>query len=926
MNINVHPGTATVAVHNGCGWPIRQVDYLRTIAGETPAALVTRQEHDVAGRIVAQWDARLPKANITTFYGLAGNPLKIASVDAGWRVAVPGLAGETLERHDQRGSIWRTTYDEQMRVVAVEENAEPDVETFSYADGLADAGKNLRGRLLSQVDPSGRVTLDSYGLSGSPLQDTRTFLDDQMFSSSRTFNSLGAVVEQIDAAGNRQQSHYDLAGQLKRVQLKLNAQSHWQTVLLDAQYDAAGQIIEQTTGNNVISRWQYSPASGRLLRQTAQLGQAPPLQDFEYEYDKVGNITRILDHTFTASFFANQRVDGHREFSYDSLYRLTSASGYDDAAPIDNPGRPEPTDPADRRNYVQTYAYDKGGNLTELRHVRDGNSYTRRVRIDPNSNRGVRWNDNQPDPNFDALFDAHGNLLALQPGQSLNWNARDQLTHVTLVARDGLNDDQERYHYSQGTRVYKRLDTDSNKNFQEVHYLPGLEIRSKSSGEQLHVITLAAGVGSVRCLHWAAAPPAGIDQDQLRYTHEDHLGSCLLELDQLGRTISQEGFYPFGETAWMAARSLIEVGYKFIRYSGKEMDVSGLYYYGARYYAAWLQRWVSADPGGAVDGLNLYAFVNGNPLRYVDAVGANKSEAAIRLSADFISAVGGFAEHTNQVMHNVSNQKHLVRNLLFNSAVEAGKSAIGIFVGGYAGQLVNELVPSLSGIPLLDVGALTAGNVVGDTIGAVADPLASFAGNKAGLVYGPLIPQTSTMSVAKINSDLGIKEPGKEIKTVGDFVDQGVNPAFNAVFNPGFITNRVIGSFLGTVPASLNIFMRAIEVEDIKNGLDPVKVGKIESMYTDWQDAVSEHAASYEEAFKMLGTDVLASSGIGKGSISLASLREQTRAVQADISQGLAGIAAYKTKNTTDNRFLRESRQPKAKHWSITNWWIAGGR
>nr|WP_236708193.1 RHS repeat-associated core domain-containing protein [Pseudomonas sp. Leaf434] len=63
-----------------------------------------------------------------------------------------------------------------------------------------------------------------------------------------------------------------------------------------------------------------------------------------------------------------------------------------------------------------------------------------------------------------------------------------------------------------------------------------------------------------------------------------------------------------------------EIEYRFIRYSGKEMDVSGLYYYGARYYAPWLQRWVSADPAGDVDGLNLYGFVGNNPILLLRAV------------------------------------------------------------------------------------------------------------------------------------------------------------------------------------------------------------------------------------------------------------------------------------------------------------------
>lgn len=71
----------------------------------------------------------------------------------------------------------------------------------------------------------------------------------------------------------------------------------------------------------------------------------------------------------------------------------------------------------------------------------------------------------------------------------------------------------------------------------------------------------------------------------------------------------------------MAADPVVEVGYRFIRYSGKEMDISGLYCYGARYYAPWLQRWISADPAGEVDGLNLYAFVGNDPIGHVDVNG-----------------------------------------------------------------------------------------------------------------------------------------------------------------------------------------------------------------------------------------------------------------------------------------------------------------
>jgi insecticidal toxin complex protein TccC len=293
MTTSVNWRTPNLTVIDSRGLPIRQVGYLRKVAAGPVEPLIGRQRYDAAGRLLEQSDQRLVGGvpNLTTVYRLSGEPLKVDSVDAGWRLSLPGLAGEALQRWDQRGSHWRTTYDLLLRPIAIEENGEPNVETVTYADASAAPAFNLRGQLTEQLDRSGTLSFDSYSLLGQPLRETRN-LEGKPYRSSRIYGPLGTVLSQTDAGEHQQQSRYDIAGQLKQVQLRIKGSPNWQPVLKDAQYNAATQIIEQRAGNDVLSTWTYDPADGRLVTQQAQKNTEPALQNFEYFYDRVGNITR----------------------------------------------------------------------------------------------------------------------------------------------------------------------------------------------------------------------------------------------------------------------------------------------------------------------------------------------------------------------------------------------------------------------------------------------------------------------------------------------------------------------------------------------------------------------------------------------------------------------------------------------------------
>ncbi|RDV37854.1 hypothetical protein DV096_12130 [Bradymonadaceae bacterium TMQ3] len=100
------------------------------------------------------------------------------------------------------------------------------------------------------------------------------------------------------------------------------------------------------------------------------------------------------------------------------------------------------------------------------------------------------------------------------------------------------------------------------------------------------------------------------------------MGSSSVVVSETGGLISREEYRPYGESSFGSYAK------KRFRFTGKERDEeSGLYYHGARYYSPWLCRWTAPDPAGMVDGVNVYAYVRGNPVRLVDPGGMEGEES-----------------------------------------------------------------------------------------------------------------------------------------------------------------------------------------------------------------------------------------------------------------------------------------------------------
>ena len=112
-----------------------------------------------------------------------------------------------------------------------------------------------------------------------------------------------------------------------------------------------------------------------------------------------------------------------------------------------------------------------------------------------------------------------------------------------------------------------------------------------------------------------------------------------------------------------------------------------MYYYGARWYDPYLNRWIQPDsiiPSG-VQGLDRYAYANNNPLRYTDPTGHN-----------FWDTVGGFT--VGLVSEVIRTNFGFIPQVQETLAVNGSESQATI-----AGRIVGDVVNIAIGV--IEVGA-----------------------------------------------------------------------------------------------------------------------------------------------------------------------------------------------------------------------------
>lgn len=604
------------------------------------------------------------------------------SPDGGWRMMLPNVAGNLIRGWDERGHAFRNEYDELQRPThnwVNEGSGELLAGFLVYGDNIGlstPEDDNLRNQVVRSFDQSGVLEATLFDFKGNVLSSTQILatvynatvdwsavaaettlndidntasasLESETFDTSITYDAMNRPVTITLPDATVIRPAYNEAGILDGVDARVRGAVSWTGFVTNIDYNAKGQRDKIVYANGAQTRYTYDPDTFRLTRLlTTRNSGVDILQDLNYTFDPVGNITALRDDAQQTHYFQNAVVSPNGKYSYDALYRLIQATGreHSNQGQVTEAGFPFNTPVPHVNNatavetYTEQYQYDALGNILKLIHQAGSGNWTRGYHYDTASNNRLLKTslpgDNVNDPNtYSASYthDTHGNMTSMPHLSSMQWDYQDRLRQVDL----GGGGTAYYVYNASGERVRKVIENGGLK--KDRIYLGNIsEVYREYTGssidlerESLHILDDQRRIALVETLTIQGGVPVGTPTPVIKYQLGNHLDSASLELDaSSANVITYEEFHPFGSSSYRLGTNTSEVSLKRYRYVGKEHDEeSGLYYYGARYYAGWLCRFVSVDP--LKDDYPFYTtfqYAGNNPITFFDLDGNETTE------------------------------------------------------------------------------------------------------------------------------------------------------------------------------------------------------------------------------------------------------------------------------------------------------------
>nr|VFK45843.1 MAG: RHS repeat-associated core domain-containing protein [Candidatus Kentron sp. TC] len=478
--------------------------------------------------------------------------------------------GNVSTRTDREGRITRYTYDLANRLVLTEYLIDGTQETRQY-----DAYGNLA--TLANDDVTYTYTYDHHNRLATKT-DTRETGNGPVSRTLRfEYDLVGNLIRKTDYQGEVTDYQYDSANRLVALANKGYLQVSYH-------YDGGGRLLDRILSNGVKTRYAYD-RDNRLLELANTTANGTVIHAQRFEYDHVGNITRITDQN-------GQSID----YAYDPLYRLVVVD-----APDTDKDRSFGYDGVGNRVTQVTagetlaYLYDVGNRLREVRSGGETGPIVASYQYDHNGSRlekrdgaGGLLQAYQYDPkrrirrltqNVPGQGEVHADYAYDPNDYRIRKGAPQGVDHYLLQAEhlESIYDDQDRI---------------------QAKYLRGVVVDEIVNGYEY--------------------PNAGDEKTRVNLSfHHDHNKSVTGLSAHEGSLLETIGYEAFGNVAASTGESRNR-----LRYTGREQDAgTGLYYYRARYYDPEVGRFLTEDPLGFEAGINFYRYVDNNPVNFNDPSG-----------------------------------------------------------------------------------------------------------------------------------------------------------------------------------------------------------------------------------------------------------------------------------------------------------------
>lgn len=673
----VHASTPAVAYLDSLGRVFLAVTDNKTQrSGETVLEefYYTRNDLDILGHTTAVIDARGNEV-MTWAFNILGKACYQDSMDAGERWLLADTMGRSLRLWDSRQQVFSYTYDvvnRPLTQLANTGNGAGDITYVNYVYGetLSNAlDLNLRGQVYQQFDTAGVVTNLGCDFKGNILSTSRQLLQDyttipnwttspaldtDIYTSDTLYDALNRPVMLTTPDDSVFIPGYDPSNQLNALAVEIQGASSATNFITNITYTAKLQRQNIYYGNGTLTQYTYDPQTDRLIRllTTGTTG-SNILQDLAYTFDPVGNITRQFDNAQKTVFYGGQQVEAQSDYIYDAIYRLIEGAGREHTGQVSFGSQDnwddgwcnlslQPNSPLQLRNYTEKYFYDMVGNLTRMQHIAGATgSWTRTYQYNAASNQLVKTTTGGT--SYAYTYNPHGSLVSMPQLPQVDWNLQEEMQHAGL----GGGGDVYFVYDNRGQRVRKVV-VHTDGSVAERIYLGHYEIYREMTGstvklerETLHILDDGQRVAMVET---RTAGNDGSPAQLFRYQYSNHIGNACLELDDQAKIITYEEYHPYGTSAYRATDASRQVPAKRYRFTGMERDEeTGLNYHTARYYIPWLGRWAAADPVGMQAGVNLYAYVKGNPVASTDRNGLHE-ETGHGLETFHLAILAGWKE------------------------------------------------------------------------------------------------------------------------------------------------------------------------------------------------------------------------------------------------------------------------------------------